>query len=154
MSGESLGPIETLVAIEEIRQLKARYFRFMDTKDWVGLASVFTEDCLFDVQGSLEENPDRREAIPILGREATIALISSGLAPITSAHFGHMPEITVSSPSRASGIWSFVDILRMPPGEPVTLFRGYGHYHETYTRADGQWHIATLRISRIMVETQ
>ena len=34
--------IEKLLAIEEIKQTKARYFRFMDTKDRNGLASVFS----------------------------------------------------------------------------------------------------------------
>src|SRR3546814_6402828 len=33
-----------LLAINEIKSLKARYFRFVDTKDWVGLATLFTPD--------------------------------------------------------------------------------------------------------------
>jgi hypothetical protein len=148
------GPLETLVAIEAIRQLKARYFRYMDTKDWAGLAQVFAEHCSFDVQGSLEENPDRSAVVPIIGREATVRFIRSGITPITSAHFGHMPEIAILSETEATGIWSFADILRTPAGEPISMFRGYGHYHETYTKADDQWRIASLRISRMLVETQ
>ena len=35
-----------LLAIEEIKQLKARYFRFLDTKDWAGLTTVFTPDAV------------------------------------------------------------------------------------------------------------
>ena len=30
--------VERLASIEEIRGLKARYFRFVDTKDWDGFA--------------------------------------------------------------------------------------------------------------------
>src|SRR3954454_4482167 len=37
--------------LEEIRQLKARYFRMMDTKNWEGLAAVFTDDVEIDVTG-------------------------------------------------------------------------------------------------------
>ena len=37
--------------IEAIKQLKARYFRMMDTKDWDGLARVFTEDVHLDMAG-------------------------------------------------------------------------------------------------------
>ena len=33
-----------LEAIELIKQLKARYFRFVDTRDLAGLESVFTAD--------------------------------------------------------------------------------------------------------------
>ena len=41
--------IETLLAIEELRALKARYFRCVDTKDWAGFAELFAEDALFDI---------------------------------------------------------------------------------------------------------
>ena len=37
-----------LIAIEQIRQLKARYFRSMDQKDWDLWEQVFTEDVLID----------------------------------------------------------------------------------------------------------
>ena len=37
--------------IEEIKRLKARYFRMMDTKDWDGLAQVFTDDVEIDMTG-------------------------------------------------------------------------------------------------------
>jgi len=33
---------------EAIRQLKARYFRTMDTKDWAGMRQVFTDDVVID----------------------------------------------------------------------------------------------------------
>jgi hypothetical protein len=42
-----------LLAIEQIKQLKARYFRCMDTKDWAGLRSVFCDDAVFDARASL-----------------------------------------------------------------------------------------------------
>ena len=35
--------------LEQIRQLKARYFRFMDTKQWELLATVFTDDVNIDM---------------------------------------------------------------------------------------------------------
>jgi hypothetical protein len=37
---------EKLWDIEQIKQLKARYFRLMDTKDWVAWRDLFTDDCL------------------------------------------------------------------------------------------------------------
>lgn len=147
-------PIDTLLALEAIRTLKARYFRYMDTHDWEGLAQTFAVDCAFDPHGALEENPDRTGTEPIRGREAAVAYIRAGIAPIASAHFGHMPEIEILSDTEATGIWSLADVLRTPSGEPFAVFRGYGHYHETYTRADGTWRIASLRITRMLVETR
>lgn len=152
MTTDILAPIDRLLAIEDIKRLKARYFRCMDLHDWDGMAQVFATDCEFDPHGALEENPDRSAAEPILGREATIAYISAGISPLASAHFGHMPEIEILSQTEATGIWALADILRTPHGEPFSLFRGYGHYHETYTKADGLWRIATLRITRMLVE--
>lgn len=147
------GTLETLLAIEEIKRLKARYFRLMDTKDWLAFAEIFTEDAVFDVYGALEENPDLsgEAAAPIHGRAAIVDYVSSGITPLTSAHYGHMPEIEILSDDSATGIWALEDILRPPAGGPFALFRGYGHYHERYSRADGQWRIASLRITRLMV---
>ena len=34
--------------IEAIKQLKARYCRTMDTKDWPGMRQVFTDDVEMD----------------------------------------------------------------------------------------------------------
>ena len=38
--------------IEAIKQLKARYFRTMDTKDWAGMRQVFTDDVVVDTTAS------------------------------------------------------------------------------------------------------
>ena len=38
--------------IEAIKQLKARYFRTMDTKDWNGMREVFTDDVVVDTTSS------------------------------------------------------------------------------------------------------
>jgi SnoaL-like domain len=146
--------VDTLVAIEQIKQLKARYFRYMDTKDWAGLRTVFTADAVFDVRGALElPKPDSEYAEPIItGLEAIVGYISAGLQPLVSVHHGHMPEIDIISSSEARGIWPMSDLLSAPPGAPFRLFRGYGHYHETYRKKDGEWRIATLRLRRLYVE--
>ena len=39
---------EKLAAIEAIKVLKARYFRYMDTKQWDKLSTVFTSDLVAD----------------------------------------------------------------------------------------------------------
>nr|WP_087572899.1 nuclear transport factor 2 family protein [Sphingomonas sp. CDS-1] len=143
--------VEILLAIEEIKRLKARYFRLMDTKDWDGFSEIFTEDATFDVRGALGENPGPDQE-PIVGRSAIVDYVSSGIGPITSAHYGHMPEIEILSEDSATGIWALADILRMPAGAPFARFYGYGHYHESYRRVEGAWKIASLRISRLLVE--
>jgi hypothetical protein len=47
--------------LEAIRRLKARYFRTMDTKDWVGMRQVFTDDVVVDTSeagGGVVEGAD------------------------------------------------------------------------------------------------
>jgi 3-phenylpropionate/cinnamic acid dioxygenase small subunit len=36
---------DQLMDIEQIKQLKARYFRLLDTKQWEAWGQVFTADC-------------------------------------------------------------------------------------------------------------
>ena len=66
-----------------------------------------------------------------------------------TVHHGHMPEITVHSPSEATGVWAMEDLLRWPEEAPLGSMHGFGHYHERYVRLDGAWHIAHLRLSRL-----
>jgi hypothetical protein len=146
-------PIDTLFAIEAIKQLKARYFRLMDTHDWAAFRDIFTEDAIFDVRGALEEKPDVSGLEPITGVDGIVDYVRSGIDPIASAHYGHMPEIEILSDDRARGIWALADILRTPTGEPFRLFYGYGHYHEDYRKIGNDWRIASLKITRLMVET-
>lgn len=46
----------------------------------------------------------------------------------------------------ARGVWAMTDLVRLLPA--VTL-HGYGHYHETYEKQDGQWRITSSRLTRL-----
>ena len=59
-------------------------------------------------------------------------------------HHGHMPEIELTSPTTATGIWAMEDMLRYPDGSEM---HGYGHYHETYEFAGDTWRIKTLTLT-------
>ena len=85
---------EQLLAIEEIKQLKARYFRCMDTKDWDGFAAVFAPDAVLDVTG--ETGTD--EGI-VRGNELIAEYVRGHVDPVTTVHHGHMPEIEITSPT-------------------------------------------------------
>ncbi|MGH6739732.1 MAG: nuclear transport factor 2 family protein [Bradyrhizobium sp.] len=49
--------VAKLIAIEEIKQVKARYFRLMDTRDFDGMADVFCRDAVFDCSEGLHYTP-------------------------------------------------------------------------------------------------
>ncbi len=124
--------------IEDIKRLKARYFRCLDTKDWPGLRTVFTDDVVAD---STEAGGQ-----VVTGAEAFIAFLQEVLAGATTVHQGHMPEIEFTSPTTATGIWALHDIVIWPTGLRLD---GHGHYHETYAKIDAGWRIATSRLTRL-----
>ena len=127
--------------IEAIRQLKARYFRTMDTKDWAGMRQVFTDDVVMDTSeagGSL-----------IHGADAFMAFLEDALGGATTVHQGHMPEIELTSDTSATGIWALNDIVIFPNGMRLD---GYGHYHETYEKAGGEWRITSSKLTRLHMD--
>jgi hypothetical protein len=136
-----IDPVERLLAIEEIKQLKARYFRFIDTKHYAGLVDVFAPDAT----GPHEPGVD-----PVRGNKQIAASVERWLATVQTAHYGHMPEIEIESATTARGIWTFEDQLwNWPPGESHGQFHGYGIYHETYVKLAAGWRIASMEIERI-----
>lgn len=65
-----------------------------------------------------------------------------------TVHHGHTPEIEITGPDTACGIWATNDILRF---QRLTL-RGYGHYRGEYRKMDGAWRIARLHLTRLIVD--
>ncbi len=141
--------LDRLLAIEEIRALKARYCRFLDTRDWAGFAALFTEDAVMDVSEDTG-NP------PITGIAAILDQVRFAVIDAASSHQVHTPEITLDSPDAAQGTWAMQDRVVWQQGKSpipgVASITGYGQYHESYRRQDGAWKITALRLSRFHVD--
>ena len=92
---------EKLIAIEEIRNLKARYFRFLDSHDWAGFRGLLTDDVVFAAPRPLGDGPGPggmfARAEDIVCADAVIAWVSQSLEHVHSAHIGYMPEIEILS---------------------------------------------------------
>ncbi|HLG86507.1 MAG TPA: nuclear transport factor 2 family protein [Alphaproteobacteria bacterium] len=136
---------EKLLAIEEIKQLRARFARTMDTKDWNGMEATLSPDCTFDF--TQEAGTDEL----VRGAEDIVAEIRRNLINATSVHHAHMPEIEITSATTAKGLWAMQDLLHFP-GVPTVDLVGYGHYHETYEKSDGRWRIKTFKLTRLRVD--
>lgn len=126
--------------LEEIKKLKARYFRGLDTKDWDLYGAVFAEDVVVDLSVAGGEAYHGREAFMAYAR---------GLKLVQSVHQGHMPEIDLTSDTTATGIWSFEDYNLWEDGSQN---HGWGHYLETYEKSDGRWRIKTMKLSYLRIE--
>src|SRR4051794_3038717 len=92
--------------LEAIRQLKARYFRLMDTKRWDELQRVFTDDADIDMTG---EGSSRTSTAAEF-----VTLLRSMIEEVVTVHHGHMPEIELTAPDTATGIWAMEDHLWWP----------------------------------------
>ena len=130
----------SLVEIEAIKQLKARYFRLLDTKQWDAWRAVFTDDFTAEVHGP-------HPVIHFASADEMVAMNRQVLADVATVHHGHMPEIDITGDDSAEGTWAMMDIVELGAG-----FVGYGHYHETYRKANGSWRIARLKLTRLLVE--
>jgi hypothetical protein len=153
-----LDDIGRLLAVEQIKILKARYFRAVDFKDWDLLRTVFAKDVLCDFRGAATDPRTGHNPVPeatgavLHGIEDAVAAFEGSGAHFTSVHHGHMPEIEIISDNQATGIWALFDLLRFKAG-PITEITAYGHYYETYEKAAGEWRIKAIRLTRLRVDT-
>lgn len=164
LSSVPVEPLQALCALEEIRKLKARYFRAVDTQDWALLGEVLGDDVVCDFRGATTPTtptgadsgvPLLREEDQVLrGRAAVLAGLELGLTGVASVHQGYLPEIEILDPETATGVWAMSDILVPTDATPFRELRGYGHYHETYRVERGGWRIVECRLTRLRVEIE
>jgi len=127
--------------IRAIERLKARYFRTMDSKEWDAMREVLADDIVMDTTAS--------GGNVITGAVDFIAFLREAIGDVVTTHHGNTPEITITSPTTATGVWAMEDMLRWPDG---TELHGYGHYDETYEKVDGQWCIKTSTLTRLRMD--
>ena len=139
---------ERLLAIEEIKQVKSRYFRCMDTKDWAGFEAVFAADAAVDY------TPPGGNAADWSYRGAgnIVTFVRKALETAITIHQGHMPEVEVTSPTTARAIFAMEDLIWWPEGSRRKTLHGWGHYHETFEKIGGKWLIKTVRLTRLRVD--
>jgi hypothetical protein len=135
--------IDRLTDVEDIRRLKARYFRTLDTKDWDGFRDVFAPDAEMDMRA------EAGEAGLVHGSQAIADFVRGAVDDVQTVHHGHMGEIDLTSPTTATGVWAMEDLLRWPAGGPLASMHGWGHYHETYVKTADGWRIQTLTLTRL-----
>jgi hypothetical protein len=136
-----------LVAIEQIKQLKARYFRLMDLRAWDEWPAVFTPDCVMRLLGD-----------PPVLLEGCTAIVDSArrnLDPRAGVHLGQMPEISIIGPDSATGVWSlFAFSVPKNPGLEGATGPGmmsFGRYEDDYRRdSEGHWRIAATSLSTVV----
>lgn len=131
--------MEELLEIEKIKQLKARYFRALDTNDWELFASTLAEDC----PGSYSDGD-----LSFENRQGIVDFMRENLSGdrILTLHHGHHPEITLVDENHATGIWYLEDtVLALDAG--IRIY-GAAIYNDEYRKVDGEWVISSIGYRR------
>lgn len=133
----------TLLEIEAIKQLKARYCRLLDSKDWTAWRELFTDDFHSDTTESGGEE--------IRGGDAFVAFVKKNLGKKNrvTVHQVHAPEIQLTTQTTATGTWALEDIVRLAPGFNLN---GFGHYEERYEKVGSDWKIKSSKLTRLRMD--
>ena len=131
--------------LEAVKIVMARYFRFMDTKQWPDLREIFSDDM------TMHAPDDVADAPIVKGGLRVVRVIERVLGPAVSVHRGYMPEIELLAPLEARAIWAMEDVVEYPDA-PERNFRGSGHYHATYVRTPDGWKIRSLVLRRLRLD--
>ena len=133
--------LQELLDREAIKETVARYCRFLDAQDWEGFRLLFADDCTYQIVGF----------DPVEGADNFVAYARENEAekPSLTVHHVHNPEITFVSPAEARVTHALAEYVEWPSletGERVG-FKGFGRYDTTCKKIDGEWKIASWRLS-------
>ncbi len=126
---------------QAICNAKARYCRYLDSKQWDDFTALFTEEYELDVSEGTGMDV-------IVGRAEAIAMVRQSIETAKTAHQVHTPEMTRDGDG-IEVIWAMQD--RVVWSEEMAL-TGYGTYHERWVKVGAEWKIAKLKLSRYIVE--
>jgi hypothetical protein len=142
MSDRPMAP-EDLVEIELIKRVKYAYFRCLDLKRWDEIGELFTKDatCAYSAGAYSFEG---RDAIVEFFRKAM------GRETFLSSHKAHHPEIDLTGPDTATGVWALEDIVIDVQWE--LDIRGAAFYEDDYVKVDGVWLIQRTAYKRVFEE--
>jgi hypothetical protein len=135
--------------IEAIKQLKYRYLRAVDTKDFDLLAGTFSPDAVSAYDGGNNSYE---------GREAIIGWLRQAMDNgIVTLHQVHHPEIELMGPETAKGTWYLEDRVINPGGDTPempghSILSGTAFYADEYVKRGGEWLISLTGYERVYVD--
>ena len=130
-------PIEELLAIESIRNLKARYLNACDLKDADTLLDCFVDGEVEINYGHIGEFTTREDFVELF-------LLAADHEHILDMHQGGNAEIEIVSKVSAKARWNFDYRNINTQDESITLASGI--YHDEYRWVKGAWKISKTSV--------
>lgn len=119
-----------------IEQLKYRYLRALDTKDWATFADTLTDDVVGDYGAKLH----------FANRTDLVEYMRTSIGPgVITEHRVNHPEISVDG-DEATGRWYLQD--RVIVAEFNFMLIGAAFYRDTYRRTADGWRISATGYDR------
>jgi len=134
---------------DQVRLAKARYCRYLDTRQWAAFSDLFVPTPDIRIFGESNEL-----LVSFSTREAFVEAARDYLEGARSIHQVHNDELTRVSQCEVGAIWSMEDLILFPAdasGRPAR-HHGYGHYHETWVRDDAGWRISKMELRRTILQ--
>ena len=128
-TSSDLAGIEKLMALEEIKRLKAQRDRAADTKDWALYESLHAPD-------HVSENGDYGR---MTSAAEMIAFTRKSMENLITMHHSHTPEIEFDTPTSARCVWAMEGMSFWKLGKEDHWFQAFGHYFETCEKREGRW---------------
>lgn len=126
--------------IDDIKQVKYRYLRALDTKHWDDFADTLTEDVVGTYGESLGDTHEFTD------RATLVDFMRTSLGPeILTEHRVTHPEIDVAA-DEATGTWYLQDRVIAPAFNFMLI--GAGFYHDRYRRTADGWKISATGYDR------
>lgn len=129
-----MSPVEQLLALEEIKTLRARWARLLDAHDYAALRPLLDPEAEISVTRPNGDNSYAR------GSEQIFALMEDRVADVRMVHHIIAPEIYLDDEDRARGVW------RQHSFHPQAGHL-FGTLEEDYVRRDGAWRIIRLHLT-------
>ena len=134
--------LQQLTDIEEIKLLKHRYFRGMDTANWDLLGTLFANEVTVDFRGG-------GYRVNFTGRDNFLTFLKNSFhSDAVAMHYGSMPEITLTGDDEAEGYWYLYDIFIQADTRSQTT--GTALYKDRYRRINGEWKIVATEYDRLI----
>lgn len=134
--------LQQLTDLEDIKTLKHRYFRGIDTADMALLETLFTEDVSVEYRGGTYK-------VALSGKDNMLEFLANSFhSDALAMHHGHMPEITLTGDNSAYGVWYLEDIFINLEQKTHTF--GSAIYRDEYRREGGVWKLRRTEYDRVM----
>jgi uncharacterized protein (TIGR02246 family) len=124
--------LDELINLEAIKQLKYRYIRSLDLKQYEDFRACFAEDARWVSNGG---------TVDFQGRDTIVEWVKAATEAETQLchHVVTQPEIAFTSDHTATGTWK-LDSTVVLTDQDLTIWAG-AFYFDEYVKVDGAWKI-------------